>query len=96
MAWYGPLLSLSSWALACQDNSDVVVLYVPMQNSTETVRAYLSTSEVASYTGLKPVTLELWRRKGRGPIFIKAGRRVLYKITDVENWLTERRQGGGQ
>jgi excisionase family DNA binding protein len=35
-------------------------------------------------------TLERWRVEGVGPIYVKVGRRVLYRREDVETWLTER------
>jgi len=35
-------------------------------------------------------TLEKWRTTGRGPRFIRAGRQVLYRRSDVEAWLQSR------
>lgn len=67
-----------------------------MKTSTETLRAYLSTSQTEELTGIKMVTLELWRRKGTGPAFIKAGRRVLYARADIDQWLAANRCGGAQ
>ncbi len=32
-------------------------------------------------------TLERWRIEGTGPVYIKAGRRVLYRRDDIEQWL---------
>ena len=29
-------------------------------------------------------TLDQWRRRGRGPLFMKIGGRVLYRLSDVE------------
>ena len=33
-------------------------------------------------------TLEKWRVLGRGPRFIRVGRKVFYRRRDVEQWLT--------
>lgn len=35
-------------------------------------------------------TLEKWRCTGDGPNFIRAGRKVLYRRSDVDAWLTAR------
>jgi len=35
-------------------------------------------------------TLERWRCTGQGPRFIRAGRKVFYRRSDVEAWLTSR------
>jgi hypothetical protein len=46
----------------------------------------LSEREVAAgpFRGLISVrTLQTWRRQQRGPVFIKLGRRVVYRFADV-------------
>lgn len=35
-------------------------------------------------------TLERWRLTGEGPPFLRLGRRVAYRIADVERWLDGR------
>ena len=47
-------------------------------------------NEAAELLRLSPRTLERHRVAGTGPRFTKAGRRVLYKITELETWTTER------
>ena len=37
-------------------------------------------------------TLERWRVEGSGPIFCRAGRKVLYRQQDVDGWLTASRR----
>ena len=32
-------------------------------------------------------TLERWRVEGSDPAFVKAGRKVLYRTVDVDDWL---------
>jgi hypothetical protein len=34
-------------------------------------------------------TTESWRRRGGGPPFIRLGRRILYRKSDVELWLKQ-------
>ena len=36
-----------------------------------------------------PATLERWRSNGQGPRFIKVGRQVMYRESDVERWLDQ-------
>lgn len=49
----------------------------------------------------RPSTLAHWRSEGRGPAYIKMGRRVAYRGSDLNEWLaaqtvrpTERRRRG--
>lgn len=50
------------------------------------------TDLVARLLGVKPRTLEGWRRRGCGPPFIRlSGRVIRYNRADLERWLNERR-----
>ena len=47
----------------------------------------------AEYLGLSASTLAKMRLRGDGPIYSKAGPRVVvYDIADLESWLTARRR----
>ena len=37
--------------------------------------------------GLSPRTLERYRVTGQGPLYLKVGRRVLYRRVDLDAWL---------
>ncbi|WP_299847737.1 helix-turn-helix domain-containing protein [uncultured Roseovarius sp.] len=39
----------------------------------------------------KEQTLAAWRSHGRGPAYIKMGRRVLYRGADILNWIEANR-----
>jgi predicted DNA-binding transcriptional regulator AlpA len=53
----------------------------------------LRTPAAAAYLGLSVSTLEKWRVQGTGPVFEKAGRKiVVYKPSDLEAWLAARRR----
>jgi len=41
--------------------------------------------------GLRKATLAKMRCMGGGPVFVKAGRRVLYRRSDLITWLNARR-----
>jgi predicted DNA-binding transcriptional regulator AlpA len=56
-------------------------------------RRRLRTTEAASYLGIGKSTLEKLRLTGLGPIYIKAGPRVVvYDIADLDAWLAARRR----
>ena len=37
-------------------------------------------------------TLERWRVEGSGPVFCRAGRKVLYRQQDIDDWLEATRR----
>lgn len=52
----------------------------------------LSVREAAAYLGLSGSTLNKTRLTGRGPRYLKLGRRVLYDLHDLETWVAERKR----
>ena len=55
---------------------------VPM-SPTHSIR-HLHQNEVAHRWGLSPRTLERWRWLGQGPIYLKLGGIVVYRLEDIE------------
>lgn len=49
----------------------------------------LTTREAAELLNLKESTLEQWRWRGCGPLFIKLGRSVRYRLVDVERFTSD-------
>ena len=47
---------------------------------------YLTTDQLAERLGLAPITVETWRKRGKGPPYVRLGRAVRYRISDVEAW----------
>jgi hypothetical protein len=45
---------------------------------------YLDQSGLAKRWLVSPRTLEQWRWQGRGPLYLKLGGRVVYRLADVE------------
>lgn len=45
---------------------------------------------LAEYIGVKIKTLEAWRCRGQGPPFVKIGRLVRYRKSDVDSWVESR------
>ena len=57
----------------------------------QTLRALILTEgQAAEFLNLKKKTLQAWRVRGGGPPFLKLGRAVRYRISDLENFLNER------
>ncbi|WP_041388845.1 helix-turn-helix domain-containing protein [Polaromonas sp. JS666] len=51
-------------------------------------------AESAEFLGVKPTTLQIWRCTKRYPLpYIKVGRLVRYRQSDLEAFLTSRTQG---
>ena len=51
----------------------------------------LTNEQTADLLGIKPNTLEIWRCKGKGPVFIKLGAHpsspIRYQLSRVMAWL---------
>lgn len=47
----------------------------------------LTQAETAEHLRLSERTLERWRVSGSGPVFVKLGRRVLYRQSDLDEWI---------
>jgi predicted site-specific integrase-resolvase len=45
---------------------------------------YLDQKDLARRWGMSPRTLERWRLIGFGPVFLKLGKKVKYRIEDIE------------
>jgi len=60
-----------------------------MQNTIQTKPAatVMTVTQAAEYLGLAVSTLNKWRCHGGGPVFIKMGRAVRYRVTDLENFV---------
>ena len=51
---------------------------------------FLGTVEAAQQLGLKRTTLEAWRCRGGGPKFVKLGRLVKYRQSDLDDFIEAR------
>ncbi len=50
----------------------------------------LKTEEAAEFLQVKPATLEQWRWSGKGPLFVKLGRSVMYRKADLDAFIAAR------
>jgi excisionase family DNA binding protein len=51
----------------------------------------LTPAEVAERLRVSTRTLEFWRHQGRGPAYVKIGKRVRYRPDDVERFIEAQR-----
>ncbi|MCT1716385.1 helix-turn-helix transcriptional regulator [Dermabacter hominis] len=58
-------------------------------------RLSVKPSTAAEMLGLSRGTLANWRAEGRGPRYIKLGKDVLYRVSDIESWLDAQPTIGG-
>lgn len=49
----------------------------------------MNTLDAAAYLGLSHHTLNQWRYQGRGPLFVRLGRAVRYRKSDLDAYLEE-------
>lgn len=47
----------------------------------------LDETQVSALTGIKVSTLQFFRRERRGPQFLKIGRLVRYRRSDIQSWI---------
>jgi predicted DNA-binding transcriptional regulator AlpA len=54
------------------------------------VDSLLTIAEVAAITRAPIASVRAWRAAGTGPRSCRIGRRVVYRETDVADWISER------
>ena len=59
-----------------------------MENTTPTEN--MVEDEAARYARVSVSSLQRWRGQGFGPKFVKAGRRVIYRRKDLDDWMAQR------
>jgi helix-turn-helix protein len=71
-----------------------------MANPPDSDAVFLTTRQLGALILKSTITLEEWRREGRGPAYVKlgAGRgaRILYRRSDVDAWLQAQTRGGSE
>jgi hypothetical protein len=49
----------------------------------------LSQTETAVILDQKPATLTMWRHLGKGPPYLKIGKRILYRPADLRKYIDQ-------
>ena len=55
------------------------------------MESFVNEQEVSKITGLSVATLRNWRSMGRGPVYAKVGKSVRYQISDIKEFMEERK-----
>jgi predicted DNA-binding transcriptional regulator AlpA len=71
----------------CRSLSGDSVDYFTMPKAYEEKQPMLRTAEAAEYCGSSASTFEKLRLTGGGPVYSKIGRRVVYRVDDLDAWL---------
>ena len=50
----------------------------------------LDTKQLALVLNVKTSTLDAWTSRGKGPRYLKVGKRRFYRVSDVAEWLLAR------
>lgn len=50
---------------------------------------FYNTRQAADYLSLQPGTLEIWRFYRKGPKYLKFGRAIRYRQSDLDNYIEE-------
>ena len=58
---------------------------------TQTTDLLLREEDAAQYLGMKSSTLRQWRSRSQGPAYHKFGARVLYRMSDLEDFIERSR-----
>ena len=51
----------------------------------------INRNNLAESLGISSSTLGRWARLGCGPVFVRVGKKPMYKEEDVENWINKHR-----
>ena len=60
-----------------------------------TLDPLMSISELSEYLGVPVKTIYEWRQNDRGPVGIKMGRHLKFAVSDVRDWVQQRREESG-
>lgn len=47
----------------------------------------LSTREAAKYLSISASSMEQWRRAGKGPVYVRVGKQVRYRVPDLDAFI---------
>ena len=72
-----------------RDRHDFVSAKESVGNGSRRTKRYFNAKEAAAYLGLSARTLNRMRVPGKGPRYTKKGRRVIYDIADLDDWIAE-------
>jgi excisionase family DNA binding protein len=57
------------------------------------VSALLSVEDAAAYLDVKPRTIYDWRRQRKGPVAVRIGRLVKFRVEDLDTYISQNVEG---
>lgn len=69
-----------------------MITSVTPASSPKTPRATLSVDDAAAYIGVSKSILDTWRTRGQGPRYVRLGRRIVYRVAALDEFLLESEQ----
>lgn len=76
-------------------DSDTSLTETNVEERTPVPEEVLDTDGLAVFLKVSRRTVQDWRVEGTGPDYIKLGRRVRYRMSDVQAWMDRERVSGG-
>ena len=67
---------------------------LPNMAIQQVIVKHLNQIELSRRWSLSPRTLERWRWLRQGPVYLKMGGRVVYRLEDIEAYEAEQRRAG--
>ncbi|MDI5968375.1 helix-turn-helix domain-containing protein [Streptomyces sp. SL13] len=60
--------------------------------TNESTAAFLTLPRAAEYLGISANTLYVWRHRRQGPPSFRMGRRVMYRVSALNNWIAQQEE----
>jgi hypothetical protein len=82
--------------VAVESCSQLTEVFLMVTATPSTSSSLLTPEQAAGILGVTAGTLNVWRATRRYPLaFVKVGRKVMYRIQDLENFVESRIVGAG-
>src|SRR5262245_25362941 len=62
----------------------------PLHNDVAPDKLLLTAEQAAKFLNMAVQTLAIWRTRGDGPVYLRVGRRIMYRKSDLIAWLNKR------
>ncbi|MCP3424802.1 helix-turn-helix domain-containing protein [Rothia sp. AR01] len=85
-------VGIRTFHLARKDLEHPMITSVSSDSSHATPGAALSVDGAAAYLGVSKSALDTWRTRGQGPRYSRLGRRIVYRIAALDEFLLESEQ----
>lgn len=86
------LRKVEAWISDAIQTEEIFMTTAASQPLPTHLAKYMSVEAAAAYTGLSSSTLNKLRVFGGGPPYVKIGRRVVYQVTALDEWLVSKRR----